>query len=51
MPERPPLCRQRANATRRLPELRRRGHAGDETSAQAVVSLERLARVLRLAAR
>jgi hypothetical protein len=33
----------------RLPELRRRGAAGDEASAQAADHLERLARALRLA--
>jgi hypothetical protein len=35
----------------RLPDLRRRGAAGDEASAQAAVNLERLARALRLAVR
>lgn len=35
----------------RLPDLRRRAKAGDETSAQAVASLEQLARALRLAVR
>ena len=33
----------------RLPDLRRRGAAGDETSGQAAAHLERLARALRLA--
>ena len=33
----------------RLPELRRRGHAGDLNAAQAAANLERLARTLRLA--
>jgi hypothetical protein len=35
----------------RLPDLRRRGNAGDETSAKAAADLERLARALRLAVR
>jgi hypothetical protein len=35
----------------RLPDLRRRGRAGDEISAQAAANLERLARALRLAVR
>jgi len=35
----------------RLPDLRRRGQAGDDSSAQAAASLERLARALRLAVR
>ena len=35
----------------RLADLRRRGNAGDETSAQAATGLERLARALRLAIR
>jgi alpha-amylase/alpha-mannosidase (GH57 family) len=35
----------------RLPDLRRRATAGDETSGQAAVNLERLARALRLAVR
>jgi hypothetical protein len=35
----------------RLPDLRRRGAAGDETSAHAAANLERLARALRLAVR
>jgi hypothetical protein len=35
----------------RLPDLRRRGAAGDEASAHAVANLERLARALRLAVR
>ena len=35
----------------RLPDLRRRGAAGDEASAHAAVNLERLARALRLAVR
>jgi hypothetical protein len=35
----------------RLPDLRRRGTAGDEASAHAVANLERLARALRLAVR
>jgi hypothetical protein len=35
----------------RLPDLRRRGRAGDEISAQAAANLERLARALRLVVR
>ncbi len=35
----------------RLPDLRRRGAAGDEASAHAAANLERLARALRLAVR
>jgi hypothetical protein len=35
----------------RLPDLRRRGQAGDEISAHAAANLERLARALRLAVR
>ncbi|HSS03508.1 MAG TPA: DUF3536 domain-containing protein [Kofleriaceae bacterium] len=35
----------------RLPDLRRRAHAGDEISAHAAANLERLARALRLAVR
>jgi Domain of unknown function (DUF3536)/Glycosyl hydrolase family 57 len=35
----------------RLPDLRRRGAAGDEAAAHAVANLERLARALRLAVR
>jgi hypothetical protein len=35
----------------RLPDLRRRGRAGDEISAHAAANLERLARALRLAVR
>ena len=35
----------------RLPDLRRRGAAGDDDSAQAAANLERLARALRLAVR
>jgi hypothetical protein len=35
----------------RLPDLRRRGNAGDETSAHAAAHLERLARALRIAVR
>jgi hypothetical protein len=35
----------------RLPDLRRRASAGDDSSAQAAVNLERLARALRLAVR
>ena len=35
----------------RLPDLRRRGNPGDETSAHAAAHLERLARALRLAVR
>jgi hypothetical protein len=35
----------------RLPELRRRADAGDETSRTAAANLERLARALRLAVR
>jgi hypothetical protein len=35
----------------RLPDLRRRGQAGDDSSAHAAASLERLARALRLAVR
>jgi hypothetical protein len=34
----------------RLPDLRRRAHAGDEAAAASAAHLERLARALRLAA-
>ncbi|MEO7729684.1 MAG: hypothetical protein ABIY55_01840 [Kofleriaceae bacterium] len=35
----------------RLPELRRRGHAGDAHASEAAAQLERLAKALRLAVR